>query len=302
MKGFRRALDDLAPKAVYASAFPYLHMHDLVTWGTRRRVPVVLHGAIHPDERWAFARSSIRRSTLGAAGYAANTAYEARYVEALGVPRDRITVVGAGVDLDALTGAAPETRTEPDRPRILYLGHLATRKGLDTVVEALPSIWSRHPHVEVVVAGKTSSEAERLRVAAFGVSAGRKLRWLPDVPDEEKARLLSSASVVLYPSRAESFGIVFLEAWAFGVPVIGCRAGAVPDVVEDDATGLLIPPGDADALARSVSRLLDDPAEAGRMGSEGQRRVYEEHTWTAVAERARQALEAASARMRNAAL
>jgi glycosyltransferase involved in cell wall biosynthesis len=99
--------------------------------------------------------------------------------------------------------------------------------------------------------------------------------------------------VVLYPSRAESFGIVFLEAWSFGVPVVGCRAGAVSDVVEDGVTGLLISAGDSEALARSVTRLLENPAEARRMGAEGQRRVREQHTWAAVAARAQQALRAA---------
>jgi glycosyltransferase involved in cell wall biosynthesis len=307
MRGFGETLDDLDPSAVYASAFPYLHMHQLVRWGERRRVPVVLHGAIHPDESWAFDRASIRSSCLRAAGYAANTAYEARYVEDLGVPRDRITVVGVGVDLGALaTTAAERTEAAPgdERPRILYLGHLTARKGLDTLVEALPSIWSRHPAAEVVVAGKTTVDTDTLREAAVQVSQGHDLRWLADVTEGEKAALLGSASVVLYPSRAESFGIVFLEAWAFGLPVVGCRAGAVPDVVEDGVTGLLVSPGDAPELADSVTRLLEHPEEAARLGAEGRRRVREQHNWAAVARRARQSLEAAcgSVPIRKAAL
>ncbi len=296
MRGFHETLNDLDPSAVYASAFPYLHMHQLVRWGESRHVPVVLHGAIHPDERWAFDRASIRRSCLRAAGYAANTAFEARYVEGLGVPRNRVTVVGAGVDVDALIAAGAERSAAPpgdERPRILYLGHLSARKGLDTVIEALPTIWSRHPAAEVVVGGKTTAEADTLRKAALQASHGYDLRWLPDVTEAEKAALLASASMVLYPSRAESFGIVFLEAWAFGLPVVGCRAGAVPDVVEDGVTGLLVPPGDAPGLADSVTRLLEHPDEAGRLGAEGRRRVRERHTWAAVAQRARQALEAA---------
>ena len=297
MRGFQTTLDGLGPTAVYASAFPYLHMHQLVAWGERRRVPVVLHGAIHPEDRWAFARASIRRSCLRAAGYAANTGYEAQYVEGLGVPRDRITVVGAGVDLDALT-ASGAPRSDPSaadngRPRILYLGALTADKGLDTVVAALPTIFSRHPAVEVVVAGKTTGDADELRRAAVQVSQGHDLRWLPNVTEAEKAALLASASMVLYPSPAESFGIVFLEAWSFGLPVVGCRAGAVPDVVEDGISGLLISPGDSVALAACVSRLIDDPAEARRLGAEGRRRVREKHTWAAVALRARQALRAA---------
>jgi glycosyltransferase involved in cell wall biosynthesis len=287
-------IDHLRPKAVYASAFPFLHMHQLAAWGERRRVPVVLHGAIHPEERWAFDRSSIRRSCVRAGGYAANTAYEARYVEGLGVRREQVTVVGVGVDTETLTAArSTQPAADDRRRRVLYLAHLTSRKGLDTVVEALPTIWSRHPTIEVVVAGKTADDTQRLRQAAFAVSQGRHLRWLPDVSEGEKADLLASSSVVLYPSRFESFGIVFLEAWTFAVPVVGCRAGAVPDVVEDGITGLLIPPGDAPSLADSLSRLLENPEEARRLGAEGQRRVRERHTWTSVALRAHEALAAA---------
>lgn len=303
MRGFHKKLEELNPAAIYASAFPYWHMHQLVAWGERRRVPVVLHGAIHPDESWAFARANIRRSCLRAAGYAANTAYEARYVEGLGVSQQRITVVGVGVDLDALTAVNAEPPKAfglaGSRPRILYLGHLARRKGLDTVVAALPTIWSRHPAAAVVVAGKTTSDAPELQRAAVQISRGYDLQWLPDVTEGQKAGLLASASMVLYPSRAESFGIVFLEAWSFGIPVVGCRAGAVPDVVEDGVNGLLIPPGDSSALADCVSRLINDPAEAGRLGAEGQRRVREQHTWPAVAQRAQRALVAAYERVQN---
>jgi glycosyltransferase involved in cell wall biosynthesis len=294
MRGLHKTLDELRPTAVYGAAFPCWHMHQLVAWGERRRVPVVLQGCIHPEDRWAFGRASIRNSCQRAAGYAANTTYEARYVEGLGVPRHRITVVGAGVDLGALTAAVAEQAEAPvadgRRPRILYLGALTAAKGLDTVVAALPTIWSRHPAVEVVVAGRTIADTHELQQAAVRVSAGHDLRWLPDVSDDEKAALLASASLVMYPSRAESFGIVFLEAWSFGIPVVGCRAGAVPDVVEDGVSGLLISPGDFSALANSVSCLLEHPAEARRLGAEGQRRVREQHTWADVARRARQAL------------
>jgi glycosyltransferase involved in cell wall biosynthesis len=297
IRGLERALDQLAPTAVYASAFPYWHMHQLVAWGRRRRVPVVLHGAMHPDDRWAFDRASIRRACRRAAGYAANTAYEARYVEGLGVSRDRVTVVGAGIDLAAFAEPGvdrPLNGSDGARPRILYLGSLMASKGLDTVVGALPEIWSQLPDVGVVIAGKTTAETQALHRAALDCSQGRDLRWLADITEAEKRELLASATLVLYPSRAESFGIVFLEAWANGRPVIGCRAGAVPDVVEDGVSGILIAPGDCRALADSVALLIQDPAAARRMGAEGQRRVREQHTWAAVAGRARQALRAAS--------
>jgi glycosyltransferase involved in cell wall biosynthesis len=100
--------------------------------------------------------------------------------------------------------------------------------------------------------------------------------------------------MVLYPSRAESFGIVFLEAWSFGVPVVGCRAGAIRDVVEDGSVYFSLP-----AMLRSWPTVSHawSMSQAKQMGSVGQRRASKEHTWAAVAKRARQALDAARTRM-----
>ena len=212
MRDFSGTLGRLAPTAVYASSFPYWHMHQLVEWGRTHRVPVVLHGAIHPDDRWAFDRSTIRRTCARAVGYAANTPFEARYVERLGVPRDRISVVGVGVDPELLKVASAE-RMSASRPRqnqrVVYLGHLAARKGLDTIVAALPKIWARHPGVEVVIAGKTTDDTDHLRRAAFHVSRGRDLRWLPDVSEGGKAALLASAldDPIPIPRRVVRVGV-----------------------------------------------------------------------------------------------
>jgi glycosyltransferase involved in cell wall biosynthesis len=191
-------------------------MHQLAAWGERHRVPVVLHGALHPEERWAFDRSSIRRSCVRAAGYAANSAFEARYVEGLGVPRRRITVVGAGVDPDALKTVPRAPSEEPTGPAARpLLRPPECSKRADTVVEALPTIWSRHPTVEVVIAVRHRHAMCRRRLRGL---AGLRLRWLPDAENRRRRCWLVLGRPL--PSRAESFGIVFLEAWTFAVPVV----------------------------------------------------------------------------------
>jgi starch synthase len=119
------------------------------------------------------------------------------------------------------------------------------------------------------------------------------MSWLPDVSEPRKAALMAASSMVVYPSRAESLGLVFLEAWSFGVPVIGCSAGAVTDVIDDGVTGLLVSTDDHRALADGVVRLIDDPGAARRMGDAGRRLVHERYTWTAVARRAREAIDSA---------
>jgi glycosyltransferase involved in cell wall biosynthesis len=81
------------------------------------------------------------------------------------------------------------------------------------------------------------------------------------------------------PSRTDSFGIVFLEAWANRLPVVAAAAGGVTEVVEHERTGLLVPFGDVDSLAAALDRLLRNPVESARMGSAGQAMVQHGYTW-----------------------
>ena len=81
------------------------------------------------------------------------------------------------------------------------------------------------------------------------------------------------------PSRTESFGIVYLEAWLLGKPVIGARAGAVPDVIGDGRDGLLVEFGDVPGLARAIARLLDDRALASEMARHGREKALRLYTW-----------------------
>ena len=81
------------------------------------------------------------------------------------------------------------------------------------------------------------------------------------------------------PSRSDSFGIVYLEAWLYSKPVIGARTWGVMDVIEDGRTGVLVPFGDVEALAAAVRALLTQPERRAAMGAAGRERVYRLHTW-----------------------
>jgi phosphatidylinositol alpha-1,6-mannosyltransferase len=113
-----------------------------------------------------------------------------------------------------------------------------------------------------------------------------------EVPDRELARWYAAADVFALCSEerrgersVEGFGIVFLEASASGLPVVGTKAGGIPDAVADGETGLLVPPGDPDAVAHAIGRLLQDNELALRMGSAGRDRVLNQFNWgnTAIA-------------------
>jgi glycogen synthase len=106
-----------------------------------------------------------------------------------------------------------------------------------------------------------------------------RIRLLPYAPDQIKRDALAAADLFAMPSRTDSFGITYLEAWCYGLPVIGARAGGVPDVIDDGRDGVLVPFGDLDAIAGAITRLLHDRDQARQLGDAGRAKVLRELTW-----------------------
>jgi glycosyltransferase involved in cell wall biosynthesis len=121
----------------------------------------------------------------------------------------------------------------------------------------------------------------------------RGTRLLGVISPEEKRDLFDAADIVALPSRTESFGIVFVEAWANRKPVIAADAGAVPELVRDEENGLLVPFGDVPALAGAITRLLDDQRLARSLAERGYQLATERYTWAAVHDRVKIAFEIA---------
>ena len=96
---------------------------------------------------------------------------------------------------------------------------------------------------------------------------------LTGITDTEKCDLLAASEMLVMPSRNDTFGVAFLEAWACRKPVIGALAGGVPEVISDGEDGLLVPFGDVEALAGKMALLLDDRGRAAAMGGRGYRKV-----------------------------
>ncbi len=131
---------------------------------------------------------------------------------------------------------------------------------------------------DLVMLGQPMSHFQRF-YASLPEGLRAHCHLLGAVSEETKTDALAACLMLALPSRTESFGLVYLEAWAAAKPVIGARAGAVPAVIDEGVDGLLIPFGDAPALAAAITRLLDDPGLAQRMGAAGQRKVRERFTW-----------------------
>jgi glycosyltransferase involved in cell wall biosynthesis len=171
---------------------------------------------------------------------------------------------------------------------VTFIGRKSPAKDIPVLVEAVGRARRELPVVAVLL-GPSSDwyETERRGWSASGV----QVIDVPAVSEEAKRAVIAASDVVVQPSWQEAFGIVFLEAWARRVPVIGADFGAIPRVVGD--AGLVFAPGDASDLATKLAWLLRHPEEAHAMAARGRERVAREHSW----ERVGAAVEQAYARV-----
>jgi len=180
---------------------------------------------------------------------------------------------------------------------ILSLGRLVIRKGQDKMIQAMPRILEKVPDAVYLIAGKGNYEQE-LRQLASSTGMNDQVRFMGLAEDEILPCLYNLADVFVMANREmpgsgdlEGFGIVFLEANACEVPVIGGRSGGVPDAIADGKSGLLVNGDSQDEIADAVIHLLTKPEIAQEMGRFGRQRVCRELSWDHSAERVRTLLE-----------
>jgi glycosyltransferase involved in cell wall biosynthesis len=175
-------------------------------------------------------------------------------------------------------------------PVLLVLGRQSKLKRLDTVIEAMPHIWAQQPNARLLMAGARTHYSARLdeQIAALPPAQQAQITLVNDFPESEKPDLLAAADLLVHPSGNESFGIVFVEAWAAGKPVIGADVGALASLIAEGKDGLLFHFGDAANLAQKVGQLLAQPAQRAALGAAGREKVLANYTWEIVADRVRQ--------------
>ncbi|HMD52318.1 MAG TPA: glycosyltransferase family 4 protein [Solirubrobacteraceae bacterium] len=218
------------------------------------------------------------------------SAYTAELIAATGVS-PQTTKIPPGVDLPVDASPLPA-----ERPTVLTIARLEDRyKGHDVLLEALASMRERVPDVQWVVIGDGPLRGE-LEALAVARGVAESVSFLGAVDDQERNRWLRRCQVFTMPSRlpgagraGEGFGIVYLEAGAYGKPVVAGNVAGALDAVADGVSGLLVDPADPRALADAITRLLLDAPLAARLGAAGAERARE-FAWPRVAERVQSVL------------
>lgn len=256
------------PNGVYAEAL-----------GRLSRIPRVVssHGETYMDDHDVYGRSFVLRTALRAAlrGARAVTACSLEVAADLRARFDagEVRVVPNGVT----TPASGPREPRAERRAILAAGRLEHNKGFDLLLEALP-LLPEHVGLEIVGSG---SQEEALRSRARELALEERVRFLGPTSPSGVLQAMADADVVVVPSRKEPFGIVVLEAWAAGTPVVATSVAGPASFVTDGRDGLLVDPRDPRALAGALRRVLEDDGLWRSLASEG-RRTVRRYTWSAV--------------------
>lgn len=179
-----------------------------------------------------------------------------------------------------------------DAPLLLTVARLVPHKGQDIALQALARLAAEMPALRYAIVG-SGPDALRLRSLAAAAGVADRVVWAGSLTDDEIADAYATATLYVGLSRidraidAEGFGIAFVEAAASGLPSVAGDAGGVPSAVRNGETGLLVPPGDVDAVVAACRGLLTDPARRVRMGHAARAAVTSYWNWDRVARETR---------------
>ena len=284
-EGFACALDETLP-VVARLVSPLVEVIERQGWKADRDLKL----ASRAEGRLIEAADGIIHSTEGIL----RTVIEMLGVNVAGRPRRRIPfgipLAADGPEAGAIRGGGPGDGKDPDEGpdsgdapsdregrgpiRILFVGRLEKRKGIQTLLEAMPEVLGRFPDATADIVGDHripdgagAYPSEVFLAAHPGLR--KRVRFHGKVDQARLDAFYRTCDLFVAPSLFESFGLIYLEAFRYGKPVIGCRTGGVPEIVEDGVNGLLVPPGDAIELTEALCRLLDDGEMRSRLGRRG---------------------------------
>ena len=251
------------------------------------RIPLVITPGFHlhnPAYKQPRFHSILKHSVIFA-----HTTIEARYYRKIGVPVSQIWKVGFGVDVKKYErGNRKKFREKYDLDEdtflILFLGRLDPRKGIIHLYKAVQEAIKSNDKIRLFFAGPRSTSYGSNQVTEFLSSLNKNTtRYLGVLSEKDKIDALNGSDLIAMPSIEESLGIVYLEAWAAGKPVIGADIPAMREIINDGSDGFLVKFGDISALKDRILNLARDREMYTQMCVNGKRKVIEEYSWSLIA-------------------
>lgn len=245
----------------------------------RRPFIVTVHGSdIYQSIKTGWIRFLTRISLQNANMVIAVSSDLARTTSNLGVPSEKILVIPDGINVELFT------RGKDERENIvLFTGSLIPRKGLIFLLQAFPFIIQACPDAQLMIAGEGVLE-ENLKHVVHSLKIEDHVHFLGSIPQKEVSVRMRQSKVFVLPSLEEGLGVVLLEALASGTPCVASDVGGIPDVVTDQV-GILVPPGNPEALARSIVRILQNPNYWQALSCSARQRAVNDFSWDIISGR-----------------
>lgn len=223
--------------------------------------------------------SWMERATLGkgALYLALSKSIGEEYVKLYGIDREKIRLAPVGI---------PEPKklnVKTDPNLILFLGRLEPRKGTDLLIQAMPKVWSEVPQAKLILVGKDQPLApnggtyDSWIQESLPADMHSKIKLTGFVTDETREKYLASCTLLAAPSRYESFGLIYLEAMAYGKPIVGTHNGGAEDIIEDGQNGYLSELSPA-GIAEGIIKILKNKDLAKDMGQRSLEIFEEKYT------------------------
>jgi phosphatidyl-myo-inositol dimannoside synthase len=269
-----RAVSQIPCDVLHVIAEPYT----LATFGTRKPVVVTAHGSFVPLTAHKHVFGNLYRHSYNRSRITAVSNYTAGRVRDV-LPDAQITVIPNGVDVSRF---ANMPMVKKSHPMVLTVGELKPRKGFLVLAHAVRAVRDAVPDVRFVFVGSTdySPYVDDVKAVLRREGVSDAVEFAGRVPDDQLLQYYAAADAFALPAlndngRFEGFGLVYLEANAAGLPVIGTRGNGGEDVIRDGETGWLVDQDDPRATADAIIKVLRNP---GNMGENGKRHAAQ-YTW-----------------------
>ena len=232
---------------------------------------------------WPVHRRAVARADL----INTSTEFENEWLAERGWPARKLHAIGPAADPSVLVPNPTAFRRKygigPNEKLVLFLGRKVWNKGVIHVVQAMEHVWKKDPTAVLVLMGFAHNTEEWLK--AYTRHATGRIINRDNASEQEREDALEACDVMAAPSISDSFGIVYLDAWRHGKPVIACTKTACASVVQHEENGLLVDFGDVPSIGNSLNTLLRSSEDATRMGRAGHDLWETRYTWQEVARR-----------------
>ncbi|MBS1639270.1 MAG: glycosyltransferase family 4 protein [Bacteroidetes bacterium] len=288
-------LQNIEADVVCGSSSAYNYMYYPLERNGINKKPFVFMGAIHftENKNEKIIRAKTLKAIAASEFYIANTLFEKEKLIELGIHENNIVIAGCGVEPnDFINNNRAITRKQlnvnDNEILVGFVGRQEPLKSIDVLIDAVTIARKTNNKIKLIIAGANSWYTPQLKQIIQQANAnGNSVQLISNISEAEKINLYHAIDVFASASASESFGIVFIEAWASKKPVVASNVGSIRCVVDDEQNGLLSIPFNAKNFAENILLLANNNQLRNKLGSNGYEKMLANYTWNVITEKYR---------------